>query len=132
MCIVYNIIELVGSIFLVQLNYIFKIEGCLVKIVVKLEGMNFVVLVKDCIGVNMINVVECEGLIVLGKMILVELIFGNIGIVLVMVVAVRGYKLILIMLEIMSMECCVMLWVYGVELVLIFGSEGMRGVIIRV
>lgn len=94
--------------------------------------MNFVVLVKDCIGVNMINVVECEGLIKLGKIILVELMFGNIGIVLVMVVVVRGYKLILIMLEIMSMECCVMLWVYGVELVLILGSEGMKGVIIKV
>lgn len=58
MKIVSNIIELIGCIFLVCFNCIFLLEGCGVKIVVKLEGMNLVVLVKDCIGINMINWVE--------------------------------------------------------------------------
>lgn len=63
---------------------------------------------------------------------LVELISGNIGIVLVYVVVVCGYKFILIMLEIMSIECCKLFKVLGVNLVLIEGVKGMKGVIQKV
>lgn len=63
---------------------------------------------------------------------LVELISGNIGIVFVYVVVVCGYKLMLIMLEIMSIECCKLLKVLGVNLVLIEGVKGMKGVIQKV
>ena len=131
MRIAHNITELVGSTPLVQLNHIPKTEGCLAKIVVKLEGMNPAASVKDRIGVNMINVAEREGSIAPGKTTLVEPTSGNTGIALAMVAAARGYKLILTMPETMSMERRAMLRAYGAELVLTPGSEGMRGAITR-
>ncbi|MCL2932656.1 MAG: cysteine synthase A [Trichodesmium sp. MAG_R03] len=131
MRIAHNITELVGSTPLVQLNHIPKTEGCLAKIVVKLEGMNPAASVKDRIGVNMINVAEREGSIAPGKTTLVEPTSGNTGIALAMVAAARGYRLILTMPETMSMERRAMLRAYGAELVLTPGSEGMRGAITR-
>lgn len=80
------------------------LEGCGVEIVVKFEIMELCCSVKDCIGWSMIVVVEEEGKIMSGKTTFVESTSGNIGIGLVFIVVVKGYKFMFMMLVLMSFE----------------------------
>ena len=119
-----DITELIGRTPLVRLNRLSKSGSA--TIYAKVESFNPGGSIKDRICLNMINEAEREGKLKPGGTI-VEPTSGNTGIGLALVAAVRGYKLILVMPESMSMERASLLSSYGAQLVLTAAWEGMKG-----
>ena len=129
---VYNdITETIGHTPLVRVARMAKAAGAKADVLVKLEFFNPLSSVKDRIGVAMIDVLEAEGKIAPGKTVLVEPTSGNTGIGLAFVAAARGYQLMLVMPESMSMERRKILAHLGAELVLTPAAGGMPGAIDR-
>lgn len=125
-----SITETVGNTPVVRLNRIGDAKGVKANLLAKLEFFNPIASVKDRIGVAMIDALEREGRIKPGAT-LIEPTSGNTGIALAFVAAARGYRLILVMPESMSLERRKMLALLGAELVLTPAPQGMKGAVAR-
>ena len=125
-----NITQTIGDTPLVRLSKLAAAHNVKAEILAKLEFFNPIASVKDRIGVSMIEALEKDGKLN-SKSVLIEPTSGNTGIALAFVAAQRGYRLILVMPETMSIERRKMLAFLGAELVLTPGPEGMRGAIAK-
>jgi cysteine synthase A len=126
-----SITDTIGDTPLVRLDRIAAMKDVPAHLIAKLEFFNPISSVKDRIGVSMIDALEASGKIKPGITTLIEPTSGNTGIALAFVAAARGYRLILVMPETMSVERRKMLKLLGAELVLTEGPKGMRGAIQR-
>ena len=118
-----SISSLIGNTPLVELKKLNKTNN---RLFVKLEGDNPAGSVKDRAAMNMISSAEKKGAIKLGDTI-IEATSGNTGIALAMVCAIKGYKLILIMPDNMSIERRAAMSAYGANIMLVTEQEGMEG-----
>src|SRR5271166_4719714 len=126
-----SITETIGDTPIVRLDKLAREKGIKAHLLAKLEFFNPIGSVKDRIGVSMIDALEAAGKIVPGQSTLVEPTSGNTGIALAFVAAARGYRLILVMPESMSIERRKMLALLGAELVLTPAAQGMKGAIAK-
>jgi cysteine synthase len=125
-----SITETIGDTPLVRLNRLPQMQGLKAQILAKLEFFNPISSVKDRIGVSMIEAMEADGRVG-PDTVLIEPTSGNTGIALAFVAAARGYRLILVMPDSMSVERRKMLALLGAELVLTPAAGGMTGAVTR-
>ena len=122
--------QLIGRTPLLELTHLEKKYGLKAKILAKLEYFNPAGSVKDRIAKAMIDDAEARGLLKEGSVI-IEPTSGNTGIGLASVAAARGYRIIIVMPETMSVERRQLMKAYGAELVLTEGAKGMKGAIAK-
>ena len=122
--------QLIGHTPLLELTHIEADEGLQAKILAKLEYFNPAGSVKDRIAKAMIDDAEAKGVLKPGSVI-IEPTSGNTGIGLASVAAARGYRIIIVMPETMSVERRQLMKAYGAELVLTDGAKGMKGAIAK-
>ena len=122
--------QLIGSTPLLELSHIEKELGLKAKILAKLEYFNPAGSVKDRIAKAMIDEAEASGKLKEGSVI-IEPTSGNTGIGLAAVAAAKGYRIIIVMPETMSVERRQLMKAYGAELVLSDGTKGMKGAIAK-
>ena len=122
--------QLIGKTPLLELTHIEKAEELKAKVLVKLEYFNPAGSVKDRIAKAMIDDAEASGALKPGSVI-IEPTSGNTGIGLASVAAARGYRIIIVMPDTMSVERRQLMKAYGAELVLSEGAKGMKGAIAK-
>ena len=122
--------QLIGRTPLLELVHIQRSEGLEARILAKLESFNPAGSVKDRVAKAMIDDAEARGALKPGSVI-IEPTSGNTGIGLASVAAARGYRVIIVMPETMSVERRQLMKAYGAELVLTEGARGMKGAIAR-
>ena len=122
--------QLIGHTPLLELTHIEKTHNLKAKLVAKLEYFNPAGSVKDRIAKAMIDDAEAKGILKPGSVI-IEPTSGNTGIGLASVAAARGYRIIIVMPETMSVERRQIMKAYGAELVLTEGAKGMKGAIAK-